>query len=446
MKIIRKANGFVNLFPRHYNQSDVADVVLSHYTHFERISEDKAMLFSFLSDAIVLLDKDEADIVENEDFQKNPEFFKQLQKNGFFVNKKDNEFSLMINHRLSFDSVDTKTLKVVILPTTSCNARCEYCCGVMNVPEDMTMEIAQKVVEFVANMAKDYERLQIGWYGGEPLLKKDLITFISDEIRLHLPSIQFSSYLISNTSLINNEVIDKMVTSWNVKRIGITFDGIESEHNCRKNFIDPSINGYSQTLKYIQPLLDAGILVQCRFNVDKNNISQLEPLLHILSPYLNNKLFYFYVAFLKGQDTDNAIFDKNEYNNLVYEISKVYKKFDLSTSIDGLLLSVFTKWCQGKSKNSVTIGPNGTIYKCNLVNLEKPNSIGSIFSGIEKNKNYEEFVNRDIENGCLRCKFLPICQGGCPVDEKRKSKSTDKCTEFRYRVNGIARALADYYS
>ncbi len=446
MKIIRKAKDDVsNLFPNHFNQSNTSDVTISRYTHFEQISEDKIVLFSFISDAIVLLNKDESTIIKRGKFNNNLELFEQLQKNGFFINKCEDEASLMMNHRLSFDEVDTNTLKITILPTTNCNARCAYCCGYMNPIDDMTIETAKKTVEFIVGIAKNYKRLHIGWYGGEPLLKNDLITFICNEIRAKLPLVDFSSYIISNTSLINETIVDDMVNSWKVERIGITFDGIESEHNCRKNYIDNSINGYEQTLKYIQPLLDAGIFVQCRFNVDKNNLVQLEKLLEILKPYLNHKLFYFYVAFIKGNDADELIFDKNEYNDVIYEISKIYKKFNLSRSLNGILKSVYTKWCQGKNRNSVCIGPNGNIYKCNLADLEESNSIGTIFSGIEENENYKELVNRDIEETCLKCKFFPICQGGCPYDEKRKSKSTSRCTEFRYCIRGVAKALVDYY-
>lgn len=446
MKVIREANGLKSLFPQYYEETNIKDVVLSHYTHMEQISEDKYILFSFVSDAIISLTKEEVAILKSDNYDGCHDFCEKLQKEGFFIKKTIDESSLMYKHRLSFESVDTDLLKVVILPTTRCNARCPYCCGEKNPNETMTLKIAEKVVDTIVSIAERYKNIQFGWYGGEPLLESNIITFICEEIKRRLPEINYSSYIISNTFLFDKHILKKMVECWKVKRIGITFDGTEREHNSRKNFYDSSINAFNQTLNSIQPLLDNGILVQCRFNADKNNITQLKPLIKVLTPYLGNNLFYFYVAFLKGDDSHKEFYDKTEYNSLVYEIGKIYKEFNMKKSIDGMLLNVFLKWCQGKSKNSITIGPTGDIYKCNLVDLIKENAIGSVYTGIDKNSAYKNFVHTDIEQKCLLCKFFPICQGGCPADERKESSSVSKCNEFKYRVKGVAKVLSECYN
>ena len=58
--------------------------------------------------------------------------------------------------------------KYTILPTTACNARCFYCYENDWIPVTMTERTADAVVDFILR-TKQEGRIQLDWFGGEPL-------------------------------------------------------------------------------------------------------------------------------------------------------------------------------------------------------------------------------------------------------------------------------------
>jgi len=111
----------------------------------------------------------------------------------------------------------------------------------------------------------------ITWYGGEPLLRFDIIKEISKI--LISENILFDASLITNGYLLNIETINQL-QSLNISMIQITIDGFEEMHNKRRFLLNG--NGtYKRILKNINLLLSSpftkNILLKIRINTDKNN-------------------------------------------------------------------------------------------------------------------------------------------------------------------------------
>jgi uncharacterized protein len=69
-------------------------------------------------------------------------------------------------------------LELTIVPTNACNLRCPYC--YQRPPfGSMSDSSAEHIISFIEKNVTKYKSLVIGWFGGEPLLRKDVILKIT---------------------------------------------------------------------------------------------------------------------------------------------------------------------------------------------------------------------------------------------------------------------------
>jgi uncharacterized protein len=122
---------------------------------------------------------------------------------------------------------------------------------------------AEKIIAFLKKM--DLRNgIYLTWFGGEPLLNQQWMDYFADCLKKE--KISFTSFMITNGSKINEEVICKMRDCWNIKSIQITLDGTFEEYIKRKNYIVQDEFVYDRILQNIKSLSRADIFVQIRLN------------------------------------------------------------------------------------------------------------------------------------------------------------------------------------
>ena len=228
---------------------------INKYT-FSQDYEDASLWFCFDSNSIVYLEGQEKSILNRmgEDGLCESELKKLyfLFDQGFIVKSTYDEVTKYSLYRsgsmLSNQDVDS----YMILPTLQCNARCFYCFENNDQKNNMSAETMQQVGKFIVNRSKG-KKVVLRWFGGEPLLRSDVIDCISELLEGN--GIDFSSIITTNGSLISDQIISKMNSTWHTKKVHLTLDGDEKEHNKRKNYRDSGINGYQLTIDNIDKLL-----------------------------------------------------------------------------------------------------------------------------------------------------------------------------------------------
>ena len=445
MEFLRQRSDSEGAFPEYYRTNDITDVKVSYYTHFQRVDSDTVILFSFVTDAIVLLSNREYQIIQKLKFEENMELYHALDDNGILIPKDMDEFSLLLRHRNHIEHSISQTLKVVVLPTTACNARCRYCIGHNNSVMTMTNDIAKQTIDYIVRAAEGYKNIKFDWYGGEPLVKSELITHICEEVHRRLPDISYTSVITTNLLLLNEDLIQKMINCWHIEKVNVTIDGDKKEHNSRKNYLNENFDGYSHTLDCIKQLLNRNIKVFCRYNIDHDNIGQLEAVVKEISVFTHSTHFYFFISPLRGEN-DRGYYTVSEYNELYYNTGKILNEHGIHNPIDSFVPKAVMRYCLAKSNNCIVIGPNGSIYRCNIDELNEQNAIGNICSGIVKNDAYYAYMNSSLDDKCVNCRFLPICQGGCPEQAKHETDSNSQCDKFKYKLDATSRLLAEFYS
>ena len=107
-------------------------------------------------------------------------FWKKFQNKGYLLENRVEEIehpdTAMLSHTLN-EKMEYLLLQV----TQECNLRCHYCVYGGNyetrVHSDLNMDIslAEKAIDYYLEHSSQAAELMVGFYGGEPLLKMDLI-------------------------------------------------------------------------------------------------------------------------------------------------------------------------------------------------------------------------------------------------------------------------------
>lgn len=297
-----------------------------------------------------------------------------------------------------------------IFTTTDCNARCFYCYELGRSRVPMSKVTALKVVQYIKTHC-DGKKVNLAWYGGEPLYNMEIIDIISDG--LCKENVEFSSTMISNGYLFDEEVIRRAAESWNLKKIQITLDGTEEIYNRTKAYICAIENPYQKVIKNIELLLDAGIRVHIRMNMDVHNMENLLLLVDELTDRFGGRKnihVYSYPIFKSGKDM--AGIHSDEEWDVRFEAKRALddKLYQCGlTSKRGITKTPHLYYCMADCGNAITILPDGNIGLCD--HHSEDEFIGHIdLEGFNESvvASWKERVPEIPE--CADCFYYPNCR------------------------------------
>lgn len=255
-----------------------------------RPTEDGVLLFHTLTRELLLLDPEEFDGYLTSDY---------LYKHYFTIPENLDERELVELVRWVRSGLKKKKTSIrsyTILPTTDCNARCFYCYERGCRKISMTRETAEKAADYIIRRCGNGP-VRLRWFGGEPLMNSPAIDAICS--RLRAAQIPFQSSMTSNGYLFRDDLTARAVKDWNLKQIQITLDGTETVYNRSKAYVDPQGSPFRIVLDNISRLLDAGVSVVIRMNMDLYNREDLLELTRQLaSRFENQKGLHAYVSLL----------------------------------------------------------------------------------------------------------------------------------------------------
>ena len=86
--------------------------------------------------------------------------------------------------------------------------------------------------------------------------------------------------------------------------------------------------------------------------------------------------------------------------------------------------------CYADKENSIVINYNGDLFKCTAREFSNGNRKGVLLNDgtLKWNDKYFKRMNIKYSNPlCLKCKILPICNGGCSTNKLEKKIPTTSC-------------------
>jgi len=418
MNILKKSNQhLLEMLGENYPHDDKKHRLID-FLIINDIDNGKA-IFNTLTCSFIWMSNEEFNNVLKEDLHFN--MLKYLWDNYFFVNDDFDEYEASENlktwlrpnveHESYLKPGNIKSF--TILTTMACNARCFYCYEKGRPQTPMKADTARKVADYIINTAvKDGSTIKLSWFGGEPLVNENVIDIICTKVKN--AGFNYYSTFTSNGLLFKPEKLEKYRNLWHLKLGQITIDGTEEVYNKTKNYKNvKGKNPYEIVLNNCYFLMDHGISISIRINVDNYNLEDVKKLIPEL---------YWKLHLKSHKDMCNIycypIFEEGDYHRTDEENEKLYEGLkELDSILDSLDLrdirrlptDIKYSHCMVDSGESVLISTQGDIGLCE--HYSDDNFWGHIDDikkkDIDMIKSFQDYM--PLTDLCKNCPIVPQC-------------------------------------
>ena len=408
---------------------------------------EKKLAFNSITCALAIVDDNFLDIlkkieektlVENECSKETLELIENMKGGGFVIDDCFDELEFL-RFKNCQGKFNTDRFSLTIAPTFSCNFACPYCYE--NAKNSfMKQDVIDAICREVEESSKKKKNVYIVWYGGEPLLTKNIIWTLSDKFISYANKygVNYSSAIVTNGYLLDDETVEKFL-KFRIKKVQITIDGPAEIHNKRRKLKNSSKPTFETILTNAKKVLDAGIHVSIRINVDKTNEHRVEELLDSLLKYGLQDAFV-YLGHVKAateycQSISNDCLSTEEYALKFADFERLLIKKGFNPKYYPNYPKTRSNNCGADSISSKVIAPDGSMYKCwhdlsfpemSIGNIKNPYNLSS--QNIMMNVKYMLFDPFKVEK-CNECNVLPLCMGGCPTISNSVS-----CQNWKYSL------------
>lgn len=350
--------------------------------------------------------------------------YEEFPSLGFLVPEEENEEEL-VKDQLESRIFPDDTLELTILPTDQCNFRCEYCYETFS-EEEMGEEAMEGIKTVVKERGEKLSKLNISWFGGEPLLALDVIRDLSSFFIQASKEydLTYTAGMTTNGYLLTKEVAKELI-GLGVNSFQVTLDGPAEQHNKKRKLV----NGKGTYKRIYNNLLDLrnsdlSYRMLVRMNYDRDNYEEIFDFLDSdeLAKLKDDR---FYLGFRPvgkwGGPNDEAlnVCPTGQGEQLMVDFDRAALKRGFN-SLDVFNLQPGGFICYASKPNSYVIGHEGAVYKCTVGLDDDRNLVGNLSSdGIDFREEQLNLWYRhwsDLEEECLDCPVLPLCGGNsCPM-------------------------------
>lgn len=411
------------------DQLRLAVYVISHK------QEEQQLLYNVLTGELLALGEGE---IEEEKARK------YLISSWFLLKSDTDDYKFQQQVRSLYTLMHRKKSAITaftILTTTDCNARCFYCFEKNRSHIPMSEETAKKVVEYIAGHHGE-EKIKLNWFGGEPLFNKGIIDYICQSLVER--GIEYKSSMVSNGYLFDEETVAAAKEKWQLQEVQVTLDGTEAIYNRSKAYIYKEGSAYQRVKKNIGLLLDAGIRVDIRLNLDRHNSDDLFALVDELAEAYKGKKglgVYSHVLFEFAGDSSHVRSAENRAGLYARQEELTEKILRLGLARTKSLERHLTiNHCMADNDNGVMILPDGHLGKCE-------HYTDSEFIGYLDGSELDKEMIRSFKQ---RFDDISACQT-CPVYLQclrlKKCQEAQECfpEQRQQKINSIVRAMSAEY-
>lgn len=370
----------------------------------------------------------------------------RLKKDGFLVPKDADEDSL--NYLLDFDQLAMNELKLIILPTYNCNFRCTYCYQDFK-ETTMDGEFVNRIIKYVKREIHKYSGLNVGWYGGEPLLCVDIINKLSREFIdiCHSVNRKYSAAITTNGYLLTKNVFEQMKKN-HIILYQITLDGLKEVHDRDRKLIkgEGTFDYIIKNLKEISSQKGGGFRIQIRSNMQPNRINEYNEFLKFLwKNFGRDKRFRYWFTAVSNYGGDSI----QKMEPLLDSFDDIYDLLissDYNLDYSPYYYHLTARNCIASARNCYIIAPDCSLLKCTIGLDQDANKIGYITEKGEAVYDYYKLAKwihykRDVKSKCTKCIMGKSCLNfACPKINNFPDEGLD-CTRNYINNEKIVRLL-----
>lgn len=296
--------------------------------------------------------------------------------------------------------------------THRCNLRCRHCYLDEYAAEPTEIELMSVLGRIIQFLTERHAMAEIDLTGGEPFASPQffkVLQWLEYEPRIE------NVKIMTNGTLLNDEILTKLKTYKKVVALQISIDGIEKTHDAirGKGNFEKAING-------IRLLHKHGYFNVVSFTANRLNYKEFGEVAKIVIEAGADRVWTDRVVPLGDADKkkdiiDNLVMTPDEFIEYIDIIRQAREKNDnvrATRSLQYLDIDTPFRHICGAGKAAFTITADCELMPCRRLEenygsvLEKP--ISQILS---ENKNRTEEILR-IPDRCKECDKVDICKGG----------------------------------
>jgi radical SAM protein with 4Fe4S-binding SPASM domain len=402
-------------------------VTSSQYNLFFKAKDGRFLLFNVLSRAKVFVDEELKNIIQKGEYTgMDPDMVDQLVKLGIAVKPTSGEDSSIDTNtninttpKTELQKFTEKYKKRVVTPfeyeftlifTTECNLSCYYC---DRSGETMSRTMIDQFKEFFSLQLENTnaKNIAVRIVGGEPLLYPEKLVTLLHDLReiTKKHNKEFFSALATNGSLLTEEILTELTF---LNAVQLTFEGCREYHDSIRSH---ETGTYDTVLNSAHLIKNAGILLNMRVHITKENIAGLEELFNDLHSVGVGPQFNTVITAAPVIPTSICPLYPVRCTETP-ENARIMPKAWEKARKSGLIISGLPHPpyemlpCPYITSTSVIVDPLGTVYQC-LMAANTKTCAGSVQDEVLRP---DPFTPGKLwPDTCTQCQLLPLCGGGC---------------------------------
>lgn len=378
-----------------------------------------------------------------------PDFVDNLcGKNEILINSEVNEFINWQNELLETRNNRAQMFSLHFEPTMQCQLECGYCVEKgIDRGKGMTGAILQRSIDWFddyCNSNPEVKLLRLIFFGGEPLLRKDIVK--KSTIRLwqlaKRRQLEFMTEIITNGELLSIDMA-KFLSQYNWRRVQITLDGPARIHNARRHGKNdrPTFDRiWSNVLVLAHS--DYIATVDIRLSLDSENAEYIPELLDFMAKSGIQKKIRLSIGF-----TESAFFVQIKETREDCQAKQALRVWKCAQDNGFKIPDEYTTGpiCIAQAKHSAVLQPDGTLQKCFCTSGLSRYGFGKISANAVGYTKDAKFENFNRINECIKekCAYLPICGGGCTYHAAVENGGSTKSFSKRHCKKVLLHDLND---
>lgn len=401
---------------------------ISKYSFFFDVDNAEFYIYNTLSNALIEIDEElyssllnyknnNLNIVLDEIDKESREIL--ISKKVFTKNYLDD--FLYYKSILNTQRGATSFMHLTVAPTMDCCFSCHYCFEKYKTSNYMSEDVMDGIINYL-NSLNSKPELKLTWFGGEPLMALSQMERFYEKLVTKYKE-PLNSNLITTGFHLNENAID-VIKRLGIQQVQITLDGLKETHNAIKN-LSECTDVFNKVLDNVALLLSlSDVHVVFRVNLTKKNKHEYVRLYQ----YLQKRFQDFEhkgisPAFVmdRGCHQENVVDDFFTSKEIAPFVLDLYNNYQVHSPFLRYPSRFFNE-CAIRNKMSMSFDPEGYAYKCWEVIGNKEYAIGRINVDGKLGNINEVVLNRHLYGAdpiedptCSECRYLPICNGGCPI-------------------------------
>lgn len=327
---------------------------------------------------------------------------------------------------------ETHTKALCLNIAHDCNIRCGYCFASTGDYHGgrklMPFSVASKAIDFLLDTSGSRKRLEVDFFGGEPLMNFDVVreTVLYARERQKEYGKRIGFTITTNGTLLNNEISEFI--NENMDNIVLSIDGRKKVNDRMRKFIDGS-GTYDNIMPKIKSLVesrgDKSYYIRGTFTA--NNLDFCSDVLHLADEGFKEISIEPVVAekergyALKEehlsriyQEYDKLADKYIEYN----ESGKSFRYYHFLMDLDGGPCIYKRVSSCGSGVEYFAVTPDGELYPCHQFVGRQGYLMGDVWKGVTNKELQKKFSENTVyhKEKCRECWARFYCSGGCQAN------------------------------